>query len=468
MKKIIVLLALVVTGLKVNAQVDTLFLGDRDPVYYYWDTNWWDYKEINHPEKNKPWAKRFFGVDCKAEFARYCYTDTSLRIIGIAVCLRYTIIKPHIHHSDSFYIKKTVPEYVRLFEVDSINDDMHLMAEGQWTHNMLPRHQIQTSVRHHNHDDFLPIYNIYFNEGGVTVNDSFYVSITGNNNYWRDDFSVYVTPPDDGWAYVDLVLTDYCDDYDTTMFPNPRHYKRKLHYIDSGWNYDVNQGITDTNWHAISRVRTTDTILNPTHQEWGTFMNIFPIIDTSAVVTPFIQCGQPFGLSLFYTNEGVASLSWSGGGDANYWQLSVCSDNCEPEEGSLSTWNTTMATVQNLDTAQWYTARVRSICLFDDSTCFSDWSDSIRFYVSGESIRIETVVDRYTYLMPNPASETVTVISSFRIGDVEVYTLDGRSVMKQQVDAISTTLDISTLAAGTYVVRIATNNGATTKKLVVK
>ena len=81
---------------------------------------------------------------------------------------------------------------------------------------------------------------------------------------------------------------------------------------------------------------------------------------------------------------------------------------------------------------------------------------------------IATLEENHTYLMPNPASETVTVASSFRIGEVEVYTLEGRRIIASRVDGISTTLDISQLPTGTYIVRITTNNGTAYKKLVVK
>ena len=81
---------------------------------------------------------------------------------------------------------------------------------------------------------------------------------------------------------------------------------------------------------------------------------------------------------------------------------------------------------------------------------------------------IATVEENSTYLMPNPASETVTVASSFRIAEVELFSLDGRSLLRSKVDAMSTALNLDALAAGTYIVRIATNGGTAYKKLVVK
>ena len=81
---------------------------------------------------------------------------------------------------------------------------------------------------------------------------------------------------------------------------------------------------------------------------------------------------------------------------------------------------------------------------------------------------IETTADRYSYLMPNPASGSVTVASSFRIAEVELFSLDGRSLLRSKVDAMSTALNLDGLAAGTYIVRIATTAGTAYKKLVVK
>ena len=57
---------------------------------------------------------------------------------------------------------------------------------------------------------------------------------------------------------------------------------------------------------------------------------------------------------------------------------------------------------------------------------------------------------------------------SFRIGDVELLDLNGKSHLRTTVDGLSAALDISSLPAGTYIVRITTSAGTAYKKLVVK
>ena len=88
MKKALMILALMATGMCARAQVDTLRIGDREPTYYYWDTNWWDHYFINYPGANQIYWYSVGALShayCKAEVARYCYSDQPLRVIGIAV-----------------------------------------------------------------------------------------------------------------------------------------------------------------------------------------------------------------------------------------------------------------------------------------------------------------------------------------------------------------------------------------------
>ncbi len=485
MKKALMILALLATGMCARAQVDTLHKGEREPTYYYWDTNWWDYPAINDPAGIilywEPIAFQLSTVS-KPEFARYCYTDSSLRVIGVAVSMDFSFRKLNggdifNQTPDSILVNNMVTEYFRLYEVDSTTDEMVLLAQGPWNSNMQPRYYMECSYNGVTNPPPLlppyvpfvtPVYEVYF-DSAVTVYDSFYVAVTGNNNYNRmEEFaSIIIT----GVRAYDLrgegiVIPNSCK-------PNPNHFRRKLHYFDAS-NYDFKYEITDTNWHTIATYsnRSADTC-KPV--PWDQFSFMFPIIDTSRIIPP-PACHTPNGLTTVYAEAGVATLMWSGG-NADHWELSLCTDGCEPEEGSITQWNTLAATLQGLDTARWYEARVRAVCSHDDSIYYSDWSDSLRFYMPGgnggsgggtDPTGIETTADRYTYVMPNPASGNVTVASSFRIGDVELLDLNGKSHLRATVDGLSAALDISSLPAGTYIVRITTSAGTAYKKLVVK
>ena len=71
-------------------------------------------------------------------------------------------------------------------------------------------------------------------------------------------------------------------------------------------------------------------------------------------------------------------------------------------------------------------------------------------------------------LLPNPAREQITVASLFVIREVEVFTLTGKLALRQEAGDMATTVDISSLPAGTYMVRIQTTKGTAFKKLVVR
>ena len=77
-------------------------------------------------------------------------------------------------------------------------------------------------------------------------------------------------------------------------------------------------------------------------------------------------------------------------------------------------------------------------------------------------------LDRFTRMMPNPASEVVNVLSSYRMESIVVYDLSGRLLLEQPAEGLSATLDLSALPRGTYIVAIRTLQGVATKKLVVE
>ena len=78
------------------------------------------------------------------------------------------------------------------------------------------------------------------------------------------------------------------------------------------------------------------------------------------------------------------------------------------------------------------------------------------------------LVSRYVTVQPNPATEEARVLSSFGIEGVEVFDAEGRRVAELRGEGLEARIDVRGWAAGSYLLRVATPLGATTKKLLVR
>ncbi|MEN0003859.1 MAG: S8 family serine peptidase [Bacteroidota bacterium] len=72
-------------------------------------------------------------------------------------------------------------------------------------------------------------------------------------------------------------------------------------------------------------------------------------------------------------------------------------------------------------------------------------------------------------LFPNPTSEVVTVTVADEINEVVVFGLDGRQILRNTYEGIEqVTLDVSKLAAGTYLINVRTEEEVLTERLVIQ
>jgi hypothetical protein len=79
-----------------------------------------------------------------------------------------------------------------------------------------------------------------------------------------------------------------------------------------------------------------------------------------------------------------------------------------------------------------------------------------------------TTWERYVSLQPNPASDETMVLSSFGIDEVEVFDMAGSRVLRQEASGLSAKLDVKALPRGSYIVRIHTPMGITSRKLILQ
>lgn len=80
----------------------------------------------------------------------------------------------------------------------------------------------------------------------------------------------------------------------------------------------------------------------------------------------------------------------------------------------------------------------------------------------------QVLTDRYIKVLPNPATDKVQVVSSYGMKKVEVYNTAGQKVMEREAKDYTATFDITSLPAGSYVMKIHTVAGLTSKKLIVQ
>jgi Leucine-rich repeat (LRR) protein len=86
-------------------------------------------------------------------------------------------------------------------------------------------------------------------------------------------------------------------------------------------------------------------------------------------------------------------------------------------------------------------------------------------FVAGTSIA-ETETNTIN-LYPNPAQSTLYIMSAEEVEQVSVYDISGRTVGAYGIRPYSTSIDISNLANGIYLVKVKTAAGETVKKLTV-
>lgn len=464
-------------------QLQQLHVGDREPTFYYWDTNWWDYVYFTYPpHSTNLWSQHHLIIStspicatgCKCELARPCHTDTALRIIGVAAPI-------YINWYTECQYPYLLPEYFNLYTVGDSNE-MVLQASARWD-NFTPRYEICTGVYSHYHWDidsiweeeiFYPLYEAYFDQP-VTVNGDFYVSGTSNNNIdtggWEKDTyqygdSTYTYEYEVHWRLhpsVQYIGSSYQQNSENPNIGVPLHHftMRRFRYIDE-WNTPIYMFPQDTLWHRWDYPQNND------------LFNMFPIFDTSSSVAGIDTdtCLTPTGLHMEALSDSTFLFTWNGDG-ATRWEFCLTPDGAIPDDSLSYTCNVAFTTVTLTDSARWYSARVRALC---DSTLVSEWSDSIRLFVNnisgsgsgGGTTPAPSLLDTYTTLIPNPARDAVIVMSSFSVNTLEIYTLSGKLMTRQSPHAVSANVRLADYPSGTYIVRITTSQGVVYKKLIVQ
>jgi hypothetical protein len=95
--------------------------------------------------------------------------------------------------------------------------------------------------------------------------------------------------------------------------------------------------------------------------------------------------------------------------------------------------------------------------------------NTVYFKINATPTSIGSVGTSANSIFPNPATDVVTVCNANAISGISVYSVTGAIVLSKAISGQnSVTLNVATLPAGTYIVRVATSAGITTQRFIKK
>lgn len=386
---------------------------------------------------------------------RPCHTDSTLTISGIAAPM-LELCSP-----DSYSARP--PEYFYLYKLDSTG--FVELASTRWD-TAEPSKVMQMyglgelggfngfGNGYHSNDTMFSstisshrVYEAYFDKP-IQVSGDFYVAGSVhegscmNSNGIQTPLTMYLR-----WTYP--TITDECGH----IIPDPM-------YTDLVRYYD--EDMTDNNFV-------------PNGLLWPGFGCIFPILQLpgDSIPTQPDTCYGTTGLRLLDVSGRNATLTWNDNGTASQWQLAIIKGDtatATPDNGIINNYGSNLVQLYYLDST-WYTVYVRTVCDADRNV-YSEWSNPLHFVIpqpDTAALQTEpTLAERYTVVSPNPTDGRVNVFSSFKISRIEVIATDGKALLSQVFDTHSATIDLPALPAGTLFVRIRTEAGTVTRKIVKK
>ena len=408
------------------------------------------------------------------EFVYYNYTSRPLKVVGIAAHAK-TVYRdgiPSSHLPDSteyllFYDARPDTFVCRRRSLWDANDSIRLVR-------LHCRDTISYTIGcckdYTDYDITVPFHENYFDRP-ILVKDSFYLGGTGFSydgyvkypNYFREKDSAATFLMffiDEGGKYYNYTPGDPCSlPVDTcpyimngkikTRYPRPiRSSESPLKFIPYQW---------------------TDYPLN------GLTPQIYPIYEE--------MCPVVSGLRVEDRQDDEVTVTWNAHGSHTTWMVTYGPMGMPRDSFAVVACLQPSLTITGLDSTMIYDISVQAQCdyhvsdlepfdadvLNNRDTTFVSEQGKHLYLRGGSIVSINDITpDDGVLLRPNPADRQVTVSATMPLRKVEVYDLAGRLVETRQPSGTALQLDLKSYPSGTYLVKVTTANGTTTKKLVVK
>ncbi len=127
---------------------------------------------------------------------------------------------------------------------------------------------------------------------------------------------------------------------------------------------------------------------------------------------------------------------------------------------------------KNLNSCEWSTARygANMATMFYLFPILGEYDPNAETYNGSKEVGINELEDIAVipYVFPNPVTEEVNINCGYKIKNVELYDEQGKLLYTKDVNAYNHKISIADYLQGTYFVKILTQTGQTTKKIIKK
>ena len=175
-----------------------------------------------------------------------------------------------------------------------------------------------------------------------------------------------------------------------------------------------------------------------------------------------LPCNPPSNLSVTNITENSASVSWMENGNATSWEVIYGESGFDPvtEGENILVENNPELNLTDLSPDTAYEFYVKALCL-DNET---ELSISQNFITEGLSVN-ESNFSSFNYY-PNPTSSVINLEAGHRISQIEIYSVTGKRLMFFQPHSLSKEINLESMAAGIYLMKITIENQIKTFKII--
>lgn len=177
------------------------------------------------------------------------------------------------------------------------------------------------------------------------------------------------------------------------------------------------------------------------------------------------ECHTLDSINVTTDSLGHVTVEW----DTLKWQRQWVLRLVGPGGTRYDTVETNSFTYFNLDTNAHYELCIQTQCYLPGGRHnLSSWSNPVTIGHGVAAIEDFSIFNSQFSIHPNPASRQVVISATLPMTHIEATDILGHRLFDRPASGLTSTLDVSSWPAGTYLLRITTPSGVATKKLLVK